>query len=423
MRFTLGYGKGERSLELPKFVETEVIEPQLLPPVDDLQGTIVGALEKPFGSPPLRDLVPRGGEVAIVVSDKTRPCDYGRVLPILLEYLNSCGVPDGRMFLLVGYGAHRHHTDAESRLAYGEEVTERLRLVHHDCRDKSSLIRLGETSHGTEVLLNRAYVGAALSVVVGSTSFHYFAGFGGGRKAVFPGLAGESGILANHRIFVESSGGCLAKMRKFKGNLEGNPLNADLMEAVAMCPPSFVLTLCMNRQGKVSRVFAGDWIKSHSLSCEALSSRRVRPSRERDLVIASCGGHPKDVNFIQCHKTIDNAFDFVRPGGVLLIAGCCQDGIGSKSFLEWFAYGAKEMQEGLLEHYSMNGGTALSLRLKADACRIYLDSSLDKVEVRRMGLRPMSNMRQNVAGLIEEHGISSAAILPEGNATVRVRDE
>jgi nickel-dependent lactate racemase len=423
MRFTLGYGKGKCPVEVPESVETEVIEPGLLAPADDLRETVLGALEKPVGSPPLRNLAPQRGEVAIVVSDKTRPCDYPSVLPILLDYLNSCGVPDKRMFLLVGYGAHKHHTEVENRLAYGEEVIGRLRLVHHDCRDKSSLTRLGKTSRGTEVLLSNAYLGAAMSLVVGSTSFHYFAGYGGGRKAVFPGVAGEDGILANHRILVESSEGSLAKMRKFKGNLESNPLNADLMEAVAMAPPSFTLTLCMNRQGKVSRVFAGDWIKSHGLGCEVLSSTRARPSREHDLVIASCGGYPKDVNFIQCHKTIDNAFDFVKPGGVLLTAGYCRDGIGSKSFLEWFAHGAKEMRRGLLERYSMNGGTALALRLKADACRIYLYSSLEEAEVRRMGLRPVCDLRQNIDGLIEEHGIRSAAILPDGNATVGARDE
>jgi len=204
MLFKLKYGKGELPVEIPDSIGLDVIEPILLPAVRDVRDAFLSALENPIGSPPLRQIIAPSGAVAIVVSDKTRPCAYPVVLPLLLNYLNAHGLPDSRMFLLVAYGAHRRHTDDENRTLYGEEAVRRLRLFHHDCRDDSQLVHVGATPRGTPVRLNRRYLEAAMSIVVTSVSFHYFAGFGGGRKAVFPGLASEEGILSNHRIFVES---------------------------------------------------------------------------------------------------------------------------------------------------------------------------------------------------------------------------
>ena len=408
---------------VPDSVDAKVIEARSLPAVGDPQEATISALEQPVGTPPLKKLIPPGGEVAIVVSDKTRFCSYPTVLPLLLDYLNVHGLPDSRMFLLVAYGAHRHHTEEENCLFYGEETLRRVRLIQHNCRDASQLTNLPRTSRGTQVRLNKRYLEAAMSTVVGSISFHYFAGFGGGRKMIFPGLASEEGILSNHRIFVEATEGSLSRMRRFKGSLQDHPLNDDLMEAVAMAPPSFVLNFCLNREGDVAGVFAGDWKKSHSRGCQFLLKTCVQAKRKYDLVIASCGGHPEDINFIQAHKTIDNAFDLLTPGGTLLILACCEDGIGSDSFLQWFDHeDATTMREALLRSYSMNGGTALALKMKADASRIHLYSSLDSGVVKRMGLRPVRDIQQSLQEIIAEGNVKSAAILPEGATTVVERE-
>ena len=345
---------------------------------------------------------------------------YPVILPLLLNYLNAHDLPDSRMFLLVAYGAHRRHTDDENRTFYGEEAVRRLRLFPHDCREDSQLVHVGATPRGTPVRLNRRYLKAAIPIVVTSVSFHYFAGFGGGRKAVFPGLASEEGILSNHRIFVESAESSLSSILNFKANLEDNPLHKDLTDAAAMAPPSFVLNFCLNREGDVSSVFAGDWKESHRRACQFLLRTCLPVERRYDLVIASCGGHPKDINFIQSHKTIDNAFGFVRRGGVLVVLASCEEGIGSETFLQWFEHeDATAMRKALLKKYAMNGGTALSLKVKADSCEIYLYSSLDDDAVKKMGLRPTRNIRQHLDAIVSRGHVRLAAVLPEGAVTVR----
>ncbi len=423
MRVHLRYGRDTLPVDIPHSVEADVIKPPSLPPVQNLEKAITSALKRPVGAGPLGHLLPPSGDVAVVVSDKTRPCSYPIVLPILLNSLNRNGVPDNRILLLVAYGAHRHHTEKENRLFYGEEVLRRARLFHHDSRDASQLRALGETARGTQVRLNRRYLAAAASILIGNVSFHYFAGFGGGRKMIFPGLASEQAILRNHRIFVEATAGSYARMRRFKANIEDHPLNDDLMEAVAMAPPSFVLNFCLNREGEVASVFGGHWKESHSRACQFLSTTCIRATAKYDLVIASCGGHPKDINFIQSHKTIDNAFDLVRSGGSLLVLASCEDGIGSQSFLPLFEHGGvPQMREALLNNYTMNGGTALALRMKAEASRIYLHSSLDASIVEKIGLRPAQEVQRTLDEILAEHDIKTVAVLPEGAVTVVRRE-
>jgi len=409
-------------VELPGSIIVDVLEPPTLPATTNLADALTFVFENPVGSPPLRKILPPSGEVAIVVSDKTRPCAYPVVLPFLLDFLNAHGVPDSRIFILVAYGAHPCHTDDESRAFYGEEAVRRVRFFHHDCRDEDKLVPLGTTSRGTPVCLNRRYVEAAMSIVLTSVSFHYFAGFGGGRKAVFPGLASEEGILANHRIFVESAGPSLSKIRDFQGNLDDNPLSDDLVEAAGMAPPSFAVNFCLNHDGEVCRVFAGHWLDSHRRACRFLSGTCLPLERQYDLVIASCGGHPKDINFIQCHKTIDNAFDFVRPGGFLLVLGRCEEGIGSESFLDWFEHrNSGSMRKALLQKYSMNGGTALSMKFKAERCRIFLCSSLESAVVKKMGMHAVPDIQRGLREVLGSRDIRLAAILPEGASTVAKR--
>ena len=423
MSFNLKYGESEVSVDIPESIGVEVIEAPLLPALGDFHDAFLSALEDPLGSPPLRKIIPPSGEVAIVVSDRTRPCMYPVVLPLLLNYLNTLGVSDERMFLLVAYGAHRRHRDDENRTFYGEEATRRLRLFHHDCRDESRLIQVGTTPRGTPVRLNKRYLEAGASIVLASVSFHYFAGFGGGRKAIFPGLASEEGILSNHRIFVESAGDSLSSILDFKGDVESNPLNEDLTDATAMAPPSFALNVCLNREGDISGIFAGDWKESHRRACQFLLKTCLPLRRKYDLVVASCGGHPKDVNFIQSHKTIDNAFAFVKPGGVLLVVASCEDGMGSESFLQWFEQkDARAMREALRRDYSMNGGTALALKVKADSCPIYLYSALDRAVVEKMGLRPVLTIEQSLDEIARSGEIRLAAVLPEGAVTVARRE-
>jgi nickel-dependent lactate racemase len=95
-------------------------------------------------------------------------------------------------------------------------------------------------------------------------------------------------------------------------------------------------------------------------------------------VVASCGGYPKDINFIQAHKAIHNSAAFVKDGGTLIIFAECIDNIGSQTFLPWYEKGGfPGAFKALEKKYEGNGGTALAMMTKTQRIKIMLVSKLD----------------------------------------------
>jgi nickel-dependent lactate racemase len=106
-----------------------------------------------------------------------------------------------------------------------------------------------------------------------------------------------------------------------------------------------------------------------------------------DLVIASCGGFPKDINLIQAHKSMEYAIQALKDGGVLILLAECRDGFGNASFFNWFRYKwLNEFETALRKQYEINGQTAFSLLQKALRFRIILVSLLPDHQVEEMGM-------------------------------------
>ena len=55
-----------------------------------------------------------------------------------------------------------------------------------------------------------------------------------------------------------------------------------------------------------------------------------------DLVIASPGGYPKDINLYQSQKAITHACSFTKKKGVIILAAECREGLGSDSLGDFF---------------------------------------------------------------------------------------
>jgi nickel-dependent lactate racemase len=119
--------------------------------------------------------------------------------------------------------------------------------------------------------------------------------------------------------------------------------------------------------------------------------------RRYPLVIASAGGYPKDINFIQAHKAMDQAFAALEPGGALILLAECPDGFGSPQFFPWFRFSeAAEMEAELRANYQIYGQTAHAALVKAGACRAILISSLRPGDVERMGMTPAASLAEAV---------------------------
>lgn len=358
-----------------------------------------------------------GRRIAVVVADKTRLCGYDRYLPVLLERLQVAGADPARVTLYIAYGTHARQSDAESRFAYGE-VYASWRFVHHDCTERARFADLGRTRRGTPVRLRRDILDTDMVLTFGAVAHHYFAGYGGGRKLVFPGLGEREAIYHNHGLYLDAQRWMLAEGCQ-PGRLAGNPLADDLAEIEAYRPADVALHGILNSRGRVCRILVGSGT-DHFLHACANHGRYCERSvaAGSDLVVASCGGMPKDLNLIQAHKAVHHAAAFVNDGGRLIIFAHCRDGVGSTTFLPWFEMGWDAAFEHLTRNYQGNGGTALAMMAKTRRIRIDMVTGLPAAVCRTIGVG-RCDVRTVIDRLTRAPG--RIAVIP--NASLLVRRE
>ncbi|MBN1358383.1 nickel-dependent lactate racemase, partial [Candidatus Bathyarchaeota archaeon] len=194
----LPYGKTDVCVRVPARNFLGSIQPKEKTSAADAQAEVEMALKEPIGTKRLSEIAKPEHKVAIVVDDATRQTPSNvMLLPVLAE-LNAAGVQDENITVIFGCGTHRAVTAEEANRILGEEVVQRVKTVSHDCK-AADLVYVGTTqTHGNKVYLNRTFAEADVKVLVGDVGFHYYAGYGGGRKSVLPAVAGDETIKHNH---------------------------------------------------------------------------------------------------------------------------------------------------------------------------------------------------------------------------------
>lgn len=385
----LKYGSETLSLELQAQFLTGSSYDDLPDPTDEISR----ALANPIASQLLEEIVAAGERVVIVTSDITRYTGSEVYLPILVEELNRCGIADRDIEIVIALGIHRKQTADEHRKILGS-LYGRIAVYDHECDDPQQLVDLGQTSSGLPVQINRRVMSADRVIVTGTIGLHYFAGYGGGRKSLVPGVASRATCMATHfAIFNPPEQGgrntsaCTAR-------LDGNPVHLAILEAAKSIKPDFLLNTVLTTDKQIARVFCGELEQAHLAGCE-LAQQLYTAHLEQpvDLAIVSCGGHPKDINFIQAHKAIDYGVQAVRPGGTVILLAACPDGFGNASFFDWFNYEDLDVFENALRsHYEINGQTAWSTLSKARTWRVILISEFDRKQTEKMGMEKADSL-------------------------------
>jgi nickel-dependent lactate racemase len=318
VRVELAYGRRGTSVEVPD--GAEVIAPLEEPGLRDEAAAITATLRQPLSGSPIHELTKGAAQIVVVFPDLTRPMPNRTVLPPLLAELAHCGVPDERITLLCATGTHRQASAAEMEELVGPEIVGRYAIVDHD-GTSAAHIEVGVVD-GTAVLLQREYVEADLRIITGFVEPHFFAGFSGGPKAVCPGLAANSTILEAHHPRR------IADARATFVTREGNPVHDFVRAATALAPPHLSLDVAINRARQVTAVFAGPLPAAHDAACAHVQSAAVRVVEAPfDLVVSTNGGYPLDRNLYQAVKGMAAAERIVRPGGIIVMAAACEDGV------------------------------------------------------------------------------------------------
>jgi len=385
------------------------------PPADP-ETLVRRALTSPLGTPPLAELCRPGERVAIVTSDITRYTGSEHYLPILVEELNRIGIEDRAIEIIIALGIHRKQTGGEHRKILGS-LYGRIAVYDHECDDPDQLVDLGTTDSGIPVLINRRVVEADRVIVTGTVGFHYFAGFGGGRKGLVPGVASRETCMASHFAVFNPPEVGGKHPRAVTGVLDGNPVHLNLLQAARMVKPDFLLNTVLSPAKELLGVFCGDLEQAHLAGCELVrESYQAELSEAVDLAIVSCGGQPKDINFIQSHKALDYGVNAVREGGTVILLAACPDGFGHPTFFDWFRYqDLDEFEAALRADYQINGQTAHATLAKARRFRVILISELSETQTRSMGMEKATNLSAALAmakaGLPDE---PKTVLIPDG---------
>ncbi len=346
MEIPLKYGEGQVTLSLDGASNVAFLQEKPSPVIANLQEAFQKAVtEECIGSPPLCEVVHPGDKVTVIVSDITRFwMRQDKICPLLADYLcQTAGIREEDIVFLVALGTHRHQTPAELEKLVSAEIYRRFPVINHDCTAEN-LVFLGTTSRGTRVRVNPLAVNRKV-ILVSGTVHHLMSGFGGGRKSILPGISGRDTIFANHILSLDPEAERSSPLIGM-GVLAGNPVHEDMVEAAALVAPAFSINLVVNSHQEHCALLCGHWLKAWEESSRVTHRLFGLPiAKKADVVIASCGGYPKDINLYQAVKTLLNAAQGMKDGGTLVFLAECREGGGAPEFFDWI----KPLREGRLD--------------------------------------------------------------------------
>jgi lactate racemase len=332
VKIEIDYGRDGLDVEVPDEWEPVVLRAPQPKPLPDPRRAILEALRSPVAGLSLRERAggtpearagapPRAG---IAFNDVSRATPNDIIIPTIIEELVAGGVEPVNITLFNATGTHRTSPAEELEGILSPGLLRDFRIVQNDCEAPGAHRHAGTTAGGTEVRILEEFLAQDIRIATGFIEPHFFAGFSGGGKAVVPGLAHLETILYNHRAYH------MDHPDATWGKTVGNPLWEDLAEAASFADPVFLLNVAMNSEKRITAVFAGDRREAHAAGCEFVAAHAMAPVRRTfDIVLASNSGYPLDLNLYQAVKGMSAAARVVRPGGEIIVAAECWDGLPS----------------------------------------------------------------------------------------------
>jgi nickel-dependent lactate racemase len=420
----LKYGQGEVTFSLPEEQIYYEVFGKESPAIADIPGAIRAALARPIDSPPLGEILRPTDKVVIAVSDITRSWQrMDLVLPTLLEAISGAGVPDRNVTILVVVGGHRQNTPEEMEQICGAEICRRVNMVNHNARDLKNMVYLGKTSRGTEVSINRAVAEADRIILTGGIVYHYLVGYSGGRKSVIPGFSSIRTIQQNHLLAMAPELGFGSNPNARSGKTKGNECHEDMMEIAGFVKPDFILNMVPNGDGDFAGIYAGNWVSAWQEGTKLVDELyRVEIPGKADIVIASAGGFPKDINLYQTGKAMDNASYAVRKGGAVIMVSENRDILEPPDFPQWFQHPSNlEMEKALRADFTIPGWVALKEIECSDIATFIMVTRPENAElIGKAGIIPVTTMEQALGEAYKRCGTGEPKItlMPQGANTL-----
>jgi nickel-dependent lactate racemase len=392
------FGSDKLQLDIPDRNLLGILDAKSVSGTGNPVQMVMDAVTKPIGTPPLTEIAEKGQTAAIVVDDHTRGLPCAILVNPLLQQLQASGVREEDVTIIFGTGTHRATTPEEQKRLLNDVSCQKHRVVVHNC-DADDQVHVGKTSYDTEVEISRIFHDADLHLLTGDVGYHYYAGFGGGRKSILPAVSSRKTINKNH--------GMLTHPKSITGNLAGNPVHLDMVEAARLARVDFIVNFVRNSQKEIIAAFAGDLEQAWQKGTKLVDKYGRVPIKERANIVIVSSGFPKDIDLYQAYKATDNALHAVKKNGVIINLLECREGIGHKVFEQW-AHDYKTLEE--LDHqirtnFIMGGHKSYYLARASKQADLFLVSTLNPQEVKEYyHMTPFKTAKDALVAALERVG-------------------
>lgn len=410
MKITIPYGLKKEELDLPEALNVEIIKPREVS-LGKKETMIKEALDNPFDCAPFIEWLKKKRKILFIINDATRPTPTSDILKELYKVVNLKGTK-----YIMAMGAHKGPTNSDLVRIFGEFYYRVYpNILIHNARDKKNLIKLGITERGTEVWVNKEVVEAKAIISISSVEPHYFAGFTGGRKSFFPGLAGYITIEQNHKLALEEGAEPL--------RLKGNPVHLDLLDAFRKIPciPIFSIQTVVKDKNDLYAVFCGDIHKSFSKACKCTEDIFSVSIKEKVDIVITVVKPPLDKNLYQAHKAIEHGKNALKDGGILILLAECRDGIGPDNFYRLLSSSSSpdKILKEARDNYKLGYHKAARIADLSSISEIWVVSEIEDKILRSASLRAFDSLQEAVDRSINKKGKDAKIlIIMDGGNTV-----
>lgn len=401
VKVELPYGDATRHCRVPRRNLAQVLRPQKVEASLDEEPARLGeALDQPIGTPCLEDMVRPGDQVALVVDDLSRPTPIARILPILLDRLARAGVPDRQITVVIALGTHRPMTPAEIKARIGPDIVCRIRVENHDFQDRERLAYVGESSDGIPVWINRRVKEADFRIAVGNIVPHGVAGWAGGGKIIYPGVAGGDTVDGFHGAFGTD-------LRNRLG-ADDAPIREDIERLVGYVGLEFIVNTVLSGDGIIYRAVAGDFRLAHRRGvAHARQVYAVSSQVQADIALVS--SYPADLDFWQAGKALYSGELLLRDGGTLVLLTPCPEGVvQNHDLLGYMRFSPVELLRQLQGFQAQDrAAAAAALRVGLVAKRIkvvVVSDGLSKADAAGLGFAHVEDLQRAVDEALAAYG-------------------
>lgn len=418
-RYPIPCGKKTLSLDIPDHISVQWVESHPMVPVSSVEGAVEEAINRPIGTPHLRNLVKPGQKVALIVTDVTRQLPEEIILPLLLKGLEEGGIKREDITAVVATGTHRPNTAGELREKF-REVVDQIAFINHNAYDEKDLIRLGKTSSGIPLVFNKRVVEADIRISTGVIETHLFAGYSGGVKSIAVGVAGEETIAATHNY------GMLEQTRL--GVIEGNEFRRFLTEATQALGLHFIVNVVQTGKKEVVKVVAGDPVQAFNEGVKVARQLYEVEIEHPGEIVVSGVSYPKSLDLYQATRAANVVVFGPKPvvtkGGVILIPAPCEDGCGHPGYCEIMKR-AQDVDDIIAisreEGFAPGEQKALILaRILKQARIVMTDCLLPEETLRELYLESVPTLQEALNRELKKNPKARVVLIPDGLLTLPI---